>query len=103
VKLRYGYAVAPGLEDGLANWIYTHESYVHPKLVLEDDDIAIMGMDESFIWFSITPSHVKQTFNDLICNNDCKGKHLRHRDVSLHVHRSTFAGGKICHHANLGI
>jgi len=69
VKLWYGDAFSPGFEDSLDNWLYTHEKYTHPEIVLHDDNINLMALDGQNVWFSITPKEVSMVIvlSRMIC------------------------------------
>jgi len=55
---RFTAPIVDALDEGFASWLITHEKYVHPKMVLEDDNIFVMGCDSKYIWFSVTPPEV---------------------------------------------
>jgi len=48
--------------DGSDLMVTKHEKYVHPEIVLGNDDIYLMALDEKWAWFSIIPPEVNNTF-----------------------------------------
>jgi len=51
--------IAPALEDELdKSWFYIHNKYAHPEIVLKDDNIILLGLDDKYVWFSVTPKEV---------------------------------------------
>jgi len=60
VNVWFNGSLAAGVAESLDNtWFYTHKKYVHPKMVLEDENIIILSLNEKYVWFTITPEKVK--------------------------------------------
>jgi len=52
-------SIGAAVEDDLeSSFLYTHNRYVNPEIVLESDNIIIMGLNDKNVWFSITPKEV---------------------------------------------
>jgi len=52
-------AIGPAMEDDLdKSWFYTHNRYAHPEVVLTADNIILYGLDEKYVWFTVTPEKV---------------------------------------------
>jgi len=49
-----------GLDDDIDEMLVTNVKYVNPEIILEDDNIAIMGCNSKYVWFSITDHEVSK-------------------------------------------
>ena len=58
VKIRTRGAYSVGTFHSLENYLYTHQSYCHPNVVLKNDRITLQGVDDQFAWFCITEDSV---------------------------------------------
>jgi len=52
-----------GTFDLLEDYVLTHERYVHPEIVLKNENIFIMGCNEDYVWFSVVPAEVGNLLN----------------------------------------
>jgi len=46
------------LKQGRHFFFTTHSEYTSPDIILQNDNIIIMGMDNAYVWFAIIPEHV---------------------------------------------
>jgi len=52
VNLRYQGTAFVILDERLEQMVLTHEKYVNPEIILQDDNIAIQGCNEKYVWFA---------------------------------------------------
>ena len=87
----------------LNNFLWQHEKYVHPKYVIEHDNITLMGVTPSQVFFCISDSDIDiydtkvtsvglpLSVSNTIILTDC----------TIHVHESVLEGQEAHHHATL--
>ena len=85
----------------LNNFVWRHEQYVHPKYVIEHDNITLMGVTPKQVFFCISDSDIdvydtKVTPADLpssVCNT------IISTDCTIHVHEPVLERQEARHHA----
>lgn len=61
VKIWFRGTISLGEIHGPWNFLLQHQSYVHPKFVLENDKASLMGCDQEKAWFCISDKNVFET------------------------------------------
>jgi len=59
VNLKYYGCLVPALDDTSNKFLLTHVEYLNPEIVLQNDNIAIFGCDQKYVWFGVAPKEVR--------------------------------------------